>query len=175
MNDSSLRPALPSPRLSRCRRSSISAKEGSTPHPDVMFVMMADITAEATMAEMERKVNFLMKVVEEREHEITTLREQMRTCEMAESIQQLQDMTTNSIRAQYGGPPQTSFMYFKLYTKRIDNLRMPLGGDQLVRQFVRNLKGNAFEWYIDLEPEVIDSWKQLERSSLTIFIAPDVP
>ncbi|TYK30010.1 ty3-gypsy retrotransposon protein [Cucumis melo var. makuwa] len=30
-------------------------------------------------------------------------------------------------------------------------------GDQLVRQFVRSLKGNAFEWYTDLEPKVIDS------------------
>ncbi|KAA0066689.1 retrotransposon gag protein [Cucumis melo var. makuwa] len=36
-------------------------------------------------------------------------------------------MIANSIRAQYGGPPQTSFTYFKLYTKRIDNLRRPLG------------------------------------------------
>ncbi|KAA0040811.1 retrotransposon gag protein [Cucumis melo var. makuwa] len=103
------------------------------------------------------------------------------------SVQQLQDMIANSIRAQYGGPPQTSFMYSKSYTKRIDNLRMPLGyqppkfqqfdgkgnpkqhiahfvetcenagsrGDQLVRQFVRSLKGNAFEWYTDLEPEGI--------------------
>ncbi|KAA0042440.1 ty3-gypsy retrotransposon protein [Cucumis melo var. makuwa] len=117
-------------------------------HPDVMSVMMADITTEAPM-----------------------------------------DMIENSIRAQYGGSPQTSFMYSKLYTKRIDNLRMPLGyqppkfqqfngkgnpkqhvahfvetcenagsrGDQLVRQFIQSLKGNAFEWYTDLEPEVIDS------------------
>ncbi|KAA0062544.1 retrotransposon protein putative ty3-gypsy sub-class [Cucumis melo var. makuwa] len=36
-------------------------------------------------------------------------------------------MIVNFIRAQYGGPPQTSFMYFKPYAKRIDNLRMPLG------------------------------------------------
>ncbi|TYK04208.1 retrotransposon gag protein [Cucumis melo var. makuwa] len=103
-------------------------------------------------------------------------------------------MIANSIRAQYGGPPQTSFMYSKPYTKRIDNLRMPLGyqppkfqqfdgkgnpnqhiahfvetcenagsrGNQLVRQFVRSLKENAFEWYTDLELEVIDSWEQLE-------------
>ncbi|KAA0054170.1 ty3-gypsy retrotransposon protein [Cucumis melo var. makuwa] len=32
-------------------------------------------------------------------------------------------------------------------------------GDQLVRQFVQSLKGNAFEWYTNLEPEVIDSWE----------------
>ncbi|TYK05013.1 ty3-gypsy retrotransposon protein [Cucumis melo var. makuwa] len=42
-----------------------------------------------------------------------------------DQVQQLQDMTTNSIRVQYGGSSQTSFMYFKPYTKRIDNLRMP--------------------------------------------------
>ncbi|TYK25790.1 ty3-gypsy retrotransposon protein [Cucumis melo var. makuwa] len=156
---------------------SASSKSKKEAHPDVMSVMMADITVEAAMAEMERKVNFLMKVVEERDYEIIALREQMRTHETTDSIQQLQDMIANSIRAQYGGPPQTSFMYSKLYTKRIDNLRMPLGyqplkfqqfdgkdnpkqhiahfvetcenaglrGDQLVRQFIRSLKGNAFE------------------------------
>ncbi|KAA0043518.1 ty3-gypsy retrotransposon protein [Cucumis melo var. makuwa] len=43
------------------------------------------------------------------------------------SIQQLQVMIANSIRAQYGGSPQTSFMYSKSYTKKIDNLRMLLG------------------------------------------------
>ena len=48
---------------------------------------MANITAEAVMAEMETKVNFLMKVVKERDHEITALREQMRTHETAESSQ----------------------------------------------------------------------------------------
>ena len=39
-------------------------------------------------------------------------------------------------------------------------------GDLLVMQFVRTLKGNAFNWYTDLEPESIDSWKQLERDFL---------
>ncbi|KAA0062311.1 ty3-gypsy retrotransposon protein [Cucumis melo var. makuwa] len=72
-------------------------------------------------------------------------------------------MIVNSIRAQYGGPLQTSFMYSKPYTKRIDNLRMPLG------QFVRSLKGNVFKWYTDLEPEVIDSWEQLEIEFLNRF------
>ncbi|KAA0063852.1 ty3-gypsy retrotransposon protein [Cucumis melo var. makuwa] len=167
----------------------------------VVSVIMVDVIVEATMAEMERKINFLMKVVEERDHEITSLKNQMKTRETPESsqtpivqatdkgknvvqenqpqqqpvsvaslsVQQLQDMIVNFIKAQYGGPPQTSFMYSKPYTKRIDNLRMPLGGDQLVRQFVRSLKGNAFEWYTDLETEVIDSWKQLENEFLNCF------
>ncbi|KAM2234269.1 hypothetical protein ACFXTI_012534 [Malus domestica] len=42
-------------------------------------------------------------------------------------------------------------------------------GDYLVKQFVRSLKGNAFEWYTDLEPESINSWEQLEREFLNHF------
>ena len=41
------------------------------------------------------------------------------------SVQQLQDMMTNTIRAQYGGTPQSSFYYSKPYTRRIDCLSMP--------------------------------------------------
>ena len=36
-------------------------------------------------------------------------------------------------------------------------------GGLFVKQFVRSLKGNAFDWYTDLEAESINSWKQLER------------
>ncbi|KAA0051455.1 ty3-gypsy retrotransposon protein [Cucumis melo var. makuwa] len=110
-----------------------SSKSKKKAHPDVMSIMMADITAKVAMAEMERKINFLMKAVEERDHEITALRKQMWTRETAESsqtpvvkatdkgknvvqenqpqqqsvsvaslsVQQLQDMIVNSIRAQY--------------------------------------------------------------------------
>ena len=42
-------------------------------------------------------------------------------------------------------------------------------GSLLVKQFVRSLKGNAFDQYIDLEPESIDSWEQLEREFLDQF------
>ncbi|KAJ9705540.1 hypothetical protein PVL29_003542 [Vitis rotundifolia] len=117
------------------------------------------------------------------------------------SVQQLQDMITNTIRAQYGGPSQSMLMYSKPYTKRIDNLCMPEGyqppkfqsfdgkgnpkqhvahfvetcnnagtdGDLLVKQFVRSLRGNVFDWYIDLAPECIDSWNQMEREFLNHF------
>ncbi|KAI4370364.1 hypothetical protein MLD38_018723 [Melastoma candidum] len=42
-------------------------------------------------------------------------------------------------------------------------------GDWMVKQFVRSLKGNAFDWYIDLKPDTIDSWEQLEREFLNRF------
>ena len=41
--------------------------------------------------------------------------------------------------------------------------------DLMVKQFVRSLKGNAFDWYTDLEPGTIDSWEQLEREFLNRF------
>ncbi|KAA0058331.1 retrotransposon gag protein [Cucumis melo var. makuwa] len=44
-------------------------------HPNVMFVMMVNVTVEAVMEEMEGKSNLLKKVVEERDHKIEALRE----------------------------------------------------------------------------------------------------
>ncbi|KAA0037268.1 ty3-gypsy retrotransposon protein [Cucumis melo var. makuwa] len=64
---------------------STSSKTKKEAHPNVMSIMMVDITVEAAMVKMERKVNFQMKVVEEKDHEITALREQMQTRETAES------------------------------------------------------------------------------------------
>ena len=42
-------------------------------------------------------------------------------------------------------------------------------GGLLVKQFVRSLKGNAFDWYTNLEPKSIDSWEHLEREFLDRF------
>ncbi|KAL0298473.1 UNVERIFIED_CONTAM: hypothetical protein Sradi_6507100 [Sesamum radiatum] len=42
-------------------------------------------------------------------------------------------------------------------------------GDHLVKQFVRLLKGNAFDWYTDLEAGSIDGWEQLEQEFLNRF------
>ena len=41
--------------------------------------------------------------------------------------------------------------------------------DLLTKQFVHTLRGNAFDWYTDLEPESIDSWEQMEREFLNRF------
>ncbi|KAH6780341.1 hypothetical protein C2S52_011578 [Perilla frutescens var. hirtella] len=41
--------------------------------------------------------------------------------------------------------------------------------DHLVKQFVRSLKDNVFDWYTDLELNSIDSWGQLEKEFLNRF------
>ena len=35
-------------------------------------------------------------------------------------------------------------------------------GDLMVKQFVRSLKVNAFDWFTDLALDSIDSWNQME-------------
>ncbi|XP_009761535.1 uncharacterized protein [Nicotiana sylvestris] len=139
--------------------------------------------------------------VEESLAKFSIQREQQSTSVATLSVQQLQDMITNTIRAQYGGPSQSSLYYSKPNTKRIDFLTMPTNyqplklhqfdgkgnprqyithfietcsnagthGDFLVKQFVLSLKRNTFDWYIDLEPESIDSWEQLEKEFLDCF------
>ena len=39
----------------------------------------------------------------------------------------------------------------------------------MVKQFARSLKGNVFDWYIDLEHESVDSWEKLEKKFLNRF------
>ena len=39
----------------------------------------------------------------------------------------------------------------------------------MVKQFVRSLKGIAFDWYTDLEPESINSSEQMEQEFLNRF------
>ncbi|OIS96100.1 hypothetical protein A4A49_58626, partial [Nicotiana attenuata] len=58
--------------------------------------------------------------VEESFAKLNIQKEKQSTSVAALSVQQLQDMITNTIRAQYGGPSQNSLYYSKPYTKRID-------------------------------------------------------
>ncbi|KAA0062606.1 ty3-gypsy retrotransposon protein [Cucumis melo var. makuwa] len=55
----------------------ISSRSKKESPPDVMSFTMANITVEAARTAMERKINLLMKVVDERDHEIAALREKM--------------------------------------------------------------------------------------------------
>ena len=48
-------------------------------------------------------------------------------------------------------------------------------GNLLVKQFVRSLRGNAFDWYTKLEPEFIDSWEQMERELLNHYVRDRAP
>ena len=187
-------------------------------HPNIISYSTGVDTSEDIMAKLEKNINMLMQVIEERDYEIASLKNHIKNLDTTKSshthtiknidkgktvmqesqpqnstsiallsIQQLQEMIANSIKAQYGGHAQTFSLYSK--PKRIENLRMLNGyqptkfqqfdikgnskqhiahfietcetvgtlGDLLVKQFVRTRKGNVFDWYIDLELESIDS------------------
>ncbi|KAA0063889.1 ty3-gypsy retrotransposon protein [Cucumis melo var. makuwa] len=70
---------------SHLKRSMQEQEQDKESHLEVVSVMMPDVTTEATMVEMERKINFLIKVVKERDHVIAFLKDQMKSCETAES------------------------------------------------------------------------------------------
>ncbi|KAL0446353.1 UNVERIFIED_CONTAM: hypothetical protein Slati_1763200 [Sesamum latifolium] len=86
-------------------------------------------------------------------------------------VDQLKEFIEGTIRSKIEGSSKSSLTYSKPYTPRIDSLKMPMGtyGDHLVKQFIRSLKGNAFDWYTDLEADSIDGWKQLEQEFLNRF------
>ncbi|KAK3036595.1 hypothetical protein RJ639_031212 [Escallonia herrerae] len=44
-----------------------------------------------------------------------------------------------------------------------------IDGDLFVKQFVRSLKGNASDWYTDIEPKSIDYWEVMECEFLNRF------
>ena len=139
--------------ISSCERSN-----EKMPHPNIMSIMVTDVdTSEDIMTELKKKINMLMKVVEEKDNEIASLKNhierhdaesshthtikntdkrktimqesqpQNSTSIASISIQQLQEMIANSIKTQYDGLAQTLSLYSKPYTKRIDNLIMPNG------------------------------------------------
>ncbi|KAA0025354.1 ty3-gypsy retrotransposon protein [Cucumis melo var. makuwa] len=172
--------------------------------PNIMSVMVTDVdTSEDRMAELEKKVNVLMKEVEERDFEIALLKNHIESRDAAESSHTHTIKNANKGKAiMQESQPQNSTSIASLSVQQlIDNMRMPHGyqppkfqqfdgkgnpkqhvahfietcetagtrGDLLVKQFVRTLKGNAFDWYTDLEPESIDSWEQLERDFLNRF------
>ncbi|KAM1264682.1 hypothetical protein ACFX15_033989 [Malus domestica] len=162
----------------------------------VAQVMTIGVTSiEEQLAQINEAIARLTQIVEGKDLQIAALVSRLEPQDgenpNPEDEPTLQEMITNTIKAQYEGSSNTSGLYSKPYSKKIDALRMPMGyqppkfmqfdgkgnpkqhvahfvetcnnagteGDYLAKQFVRSLKGNAFEWYTDLEPESINSWE----------------
>ena len=137
-----------SPNNDEDRMYDIPADYSSQPIPMQVMVIGAS-TIEEQIANLMGAVQKLTKTVEEKDLQIAELysrlesQDEEKKHKVDESskkddkdddgslgsmfFQQLQDIITNSIRAQYGGPSRDSLTYSKPYTKRINGLRMPLG------------------------------------------------
>ncbi|KAK4406413.1 hypothetical protein Sango_0647800 [Sesamum angolense] len=79
-------------------------------------------------------------------------------------VDQLKEFIEGTIKSKIEGSSKSYLTYSKPYTPWIDSLKMPM-----VKQFVRSLKGNAFDWYTDLEAGSIDEREQLEQEFLNRF------
>ncbi|KAG9458146.1 hypothetical protein H6P81_002654 [Aristolochia fimbriata] len=80
------------------------------------------------------------------------------------SYSTLQEMISNAVEQSGDGNPKQHVAHF---IETCNNARTD--GDFLVKQFGRSLKGNAFDWFIELPAESIDSWEQLESEFLSRF------
>ncbi|KAM2167828.1 hypothetical protein ACFX1Q_037336 [Malus domestica] len=83
------------------------------------------------------------------------------------SIQQLQEMITNTIKAQYEGSSNTSGLYLKPYSKKIDALKMP-SGYQPPKFMQFDGKGNPKQ-HVAHFVKTCNNWEQLEREFLNRF------
>ncbi|KAL0333103.1 UNVERIFIED_CONTAM: hypothetical protein Scaly_2211800 [Sesamum calycinum] len=90
-------------------------------------------------------------------------------------VDQLKEFIEGTIKIKIEGSSKSSLTYSKPYTPRIDSFKMLMGYQPPkfqqfnVKKFVRSLKDNAFDWYIDLEAGLIDGWEQLEQEYLNRF------
>ncbi|KAL0349786.1 UNVERIFIED_CONTAM: hypothetical protein Sradi_4127800 [Sesamum radiatum] len=90
-------------------------------------------------------------------------------------VDQLKEFIEGTIKIKIEGSSKSSLTYSKPYTPRIDSFKMLMGYQPQkfqqfnVKKFVRSLKDNAFDWYIDLEAGLIDGWEQLEQEYLNRF------
>uniref|UniRef100_A0A2N9G8H6 Retrotransposon gag domain-containing protein n=1 Tax=Fagus sylvatica TaxID=28930 RepID=A0A2N9G8H6_FAGSY len=167
------------------QRATSSAFSKDSSRVMAMPAMMTETTmVDERIVAMERAISKLTKSMEEKDLQIATLMNKLEVHNHGESsngpihqrtpqdghkrvedqhtnstsisslsVQQLHDMITNTIRAQYGGTCNNA----------------GTDGDLLTKQFVCSLRGNAFDWYTDLEHEYIDNWEQMEREFLNHF------
>ncbi|KAL0352275.1 UNVERIFIED_CONTAM: hypothetical protein Scaly_1616200 [Sesamum calycinum] len=155
-----------SPPTSPCFVSSYSFTTNVAP---VMVINAT--TIEEQLADLTRAIEGLMKHVQEQDTQIARLINKADISMQAMSWGNKLRLMMKNHHKQGQGRSRSSFTYSKPYTPRIDSLKMPIGtyDDHLVNQFVRSLKGNAFDWYTDLEGGSINGWEHLEQEFLNRF------
>ena len=127
------------------------APNGGSTDMQIAFLINKVEAQVQNMGESSQGLNHLLNVaspLDDAPHAYRTIHVERQMAESASmaslSIEQLQYMITNTIRVQYSGPLQSTLMYSKLYTKRIDNLPMPVGYQP--PKFQSFAKFQTFDW-----------------------------
>ncbi|KAK3034089.1 hypothetical protein RJ639_034069 [Escallonia herrerae] len=128
-------------------------------------MMTSAISLEEQLAVMSHAIEKLTKMVKEKDFQIANLMnkleskksEKSKSGDVGDADEALKQDDTNE-----HPNASTSSGYKDKETKSISVASLT-ERDLLVKQFVRSLKGNAFDWYTDLELESIDCWKEMEH------------
>ncbi|TYK02185.1 ty3-gypsy retrotransposon protein [Cucumis melo var. makuwa] len=93
-------------------------------HPNIMSIMVTDVdTSENRMVELEKKVNMLMKVVEERDYEIASLNNHIQSRDAVESSYKHIVKNTNKRKAvRQESQPQNSTSIASLSVQQLQEM-----------------------------------------------------
>ncbi|KAL0401866.1 UNVERIFIED_CONTAM: hypothetical protein Slati_4216500 [Sesamum latifolium] len=82
------------------------------------------------------------------------------------SVEHVKNTVNEAIAKTYETQVQALKSYVKLYTRRIEQLRMPVNYQPPKFQQFNDV---AFDWYIDLEANSINSWDDLQNKFFSYF------
>ncbi|KAL4650239.1 hypothetical protein ACB092_01G073000 [Castanea dentata] len=140
---------------------------------EVMPVMMTNTsTVEEKMAKMEQRVTLLTKALEDKDVQIATLMNKLEVQDSGESNPDLEHppgftLKDENARGDKGkGGEGTSQQG---HSTSMTSISVQQLQDMITNTIRAQYRGNAFDWYTDLEPESIDGWDQLEREFLNRF------
>ncbi|KAL0387824.1 UNVERIFIED_CONTAM: hypothetical protein Sradi_2664200 [Sesamum radiatum] len=142
------------------------------------------------LADLTRAVEGLMKHVQEQDAQIARLinkADNIDASHVMEKQVEAHDEVGMPIKQHYAEKDKSAKEFFKISSDGlipVDQLKEFIEGtirsklegssrtygDHLVKQFVRSLKGNAFDWYTDLEAGSINGWEHLEQEFLNRFL-----
>ncbi|KAA0042128.1 ty3-gypsy retrotransposon protein [Cucumis melo var. makuwa] len=157
--------------------------------PNIMSVMVTDVdTSEDRMAELEKKVNMLMKAVEERDFVIALFKNHIESRDAAESSHTQTIKNVNKGKAiMQESQPQNSTSIASLSIQQLqemiaNSIKTQYGGPAQTHPSFNSSMERAIQnnmllissklvklLYTGLEPESIDSWNLLERDFLNRF------
>ena len=102
----------------------LNAQMRKMPHPNVISIMVTDVdTREDRMIELEKKVNMLMKFVEERDNKIASLKNHIKSHDAAESSRpHIMKNTDKGKTVMQESQPQNSTSIPSLYVQQLQEM-----------------------------------------------------
>ncbi|KAL0292071.1 UNVERIFIED_CONTAM: hypothetical protein Scaly_2606500 [Sesamum calycinum] len=162
----------------------------STPFATLLTMVTGATTIEEQGAQMTQAIADLQKIVEDKDLQIAQLINKLVPTSVGESSHNYSFASKHAEKEKQANeePPIQEYVQKSSYQppklQQFDERGNPkqhithfiktcnnsdANNDLLVKEFVLSLNGNVFDWYVDLDPESIDSWDEMERKFLNRF------